>query len=174
MPDYAVGRAILTAIRLFLAVAFFGGIVAVFRFQLGQRRKALSVFRGMRLTGEGQVFFVRHASEQNLADRSQAITGDGFGVLTVTPRAVVYRTESAAGRPGTVEFLPGQTHAEWVGRRLMNGAWSWFALTAGGETHYFTSAERASVIGSRRLTRKIHDAALAQLGRSSESTQEPG
>jgi hypothetical protein len=62
-----------------------------------------------------------------------------------------------------VEFLPGQARAEWVGRRMMNGAWSWLAITAGGQTHYFSSAERVSVFGSRRLTRKIHDAVLARL-----------
>lgn len=113
--------------------------------------------------GDGEAFFVRHASEQNLADRSRAFAGDSFGVLTVMPHGVAYRAESAEGTPVSVEFLPGQARTEWVGRRVMNGAWSWFAITAGGQTHYFSSAERASVFGSRRLTRKIHDAALARL-----------
>jgi hypothetical protein len=156
--------AVLAAMRVFLAVALLTGIVGAFRAQRGQRRKALAAFRRMRLTGEGEVFFVRHASERDLADRSRAFSGDGSGVLTVTPRAVAYRADAAEGHPWSVEFLPGMAHAEWVGRRMMNGAWSWFRITAGGQTHYFSSAERISVIGSRRLTQKIHDAVLAWLG----------
>jgi hypothetical protein len=155
--------AVLAAMRVFLAVALLAGIVGAFRVQRSQRRKALAVFRRMRLTGEGEVFFVRHASERDLADRSRAFAGDGFGVVTVTPRAVAYRADSAEEHPWSVEFLPGQARAEWVGRRMMNGAWSWFTITAGGQTHYFSSAERSSVFGSRRLTRKIHDAVLARL-----------
>src|SRR5215218_10667615 len=124
--------AVLAAMRVVLAVALLAGIVVAFRVQRGQRREALAAFRRVRLTGEGDAFFVRHASEQNLADRSRAFAGDGFGVLTVTPHAVAYRAEPAEGRPWSVEFLPGQARAEWVGRRMMNGAWSWFAITAGG------------------------------------------
>jgi hypothetical protein len=164
MPRQTAAWAVLAAMRVFLAVALLAGIVAAFRIQRGQRRKALAAFRRMRLTGEGEVFFVRHASERNLADRSKAFAGDSFGVLTVTPRAVAYRADSAAEGTWSVEFLPGQARAEWVGRRMMNGAWSWFAITAGGETHFFSSAERGSVFGSQRLTRKIYDAAVARLG----------
>jgi hypothetical protein len=164
MPRHTWLWAISTAMRVVLAVALLAGIVGAFRFQLSERRKALAAFRKMRLTGQGEVFFVRHASEQDLADHSKAFAGDGFGMLTVTPRAVAYRADPAAGSPWSVEFLPGQARAEWVGRRMMNGAWSWFAITAAGQTHYFSSAERTSVIGSQRLTRKIHDAALARLG----------
>ena len=163
MPDFAVERAILLAIRLFLAVALFAGILGAFRLQLQQRRRALAAFRKPRPADEGEAFVVRHASEQNLADRSRAFAGDAFGVLTVTPRAVVFRAEPAAEPDRSVEFLPGQAHAAWVGRRLMNGAFSWFTITAGGETHYFTSAERMGVLGSRKGTRKIHDAVIAQL-----------
>jgi hypothetical protein len=162
MPGDAVGRAVLAALRIFLAVALFAGILGALQVQRGQRRKALAVFRKVRVAGEGEVFFVRHASEQNLADRSRAFAGDAFGVLTVTPRAVVFRAEPA-GAYGGVEFLPGQAHPAWVGRRMMNGAFSWLALTAGGETHYFTSAEGMSVLGSKKRTRKIHDAVLARL-----------
>lgn len=163
MPREPAASAVLAAMRVFLAVTLFAGIIAAYRFQRGQRRKALAAFRRVRLTGEGEAFFVRHASARDLADRSRAFAGDGFGVLTMTPRAVAYRADSAEKHPWSVEFLPGQAHAEWVGR-MMNGAWSWFTIIAGGQTHYFSSAERASVIGSRRLTRKIHDTVLARLG----------
>src|SRR3954465_15097150 len=159
MLGEATGRAVLAAIRIFLAIALVAGIVGAFRYQLGSRRKALAGFRKMRLAGDGEIFFVRHAGEADLADRSKAFAGDGFGVLTVTPRAVVYRADPEAGEPWSVEFLPGHARTEWVGRRMMTGAWSWFTITANGQTHYFSSAERISVIGSRRLTRKIHDAA---------------
>ena len=164
MPGDAVGPAILATSRIFLAIVLFAGIAGAFRYQLGSRRKALAVFRKMALAGEGEIFFVRHASEGNLADRSKAFAGDGFGALAVTPRAVAYRADSGAGEPWTVEFLPGHARTEWVGRRMMNGALSWFSITIGGQTHYFSSAERISVIGSQRLTRKIHDAALTRLG----------
>lgn len=163
MPGDAVVRAFLTAVRIVLAAALFAGILIAFFNQRGERRKALASFRKMRLTGEGVVFFVRHAGEANLADRSRAFAGDAFGVLTVTPRAVVFRAEPAAGAARSVEFLPGQASTAWVGRKWMNGAFSWFAVTAGGQTHYFTSAERATVWGSRRGTRKIHDAVRARL-----------
>jgi hypothetical protein len=145
-------------------MALLAGIVGAFRYQLGSRRKALALSRKMRLAGDGEIFFVRHASEANLADRSKAFAGDSFGVLTVTQRAVAFRAGAEASEPWSVEFLPGRARAEWVGRRMMNGAWSWFSITTNGQTHFFSSAERISVFGSRRLTRKIHDAALARLG----------
>jgi hypothetical protein len=163
MAGDAVGHAILMTTRIVLGVALFAGILGAFHVQRGQRRRALAGFRKVRLTGEGEVFFVRHASEQNLADRSRPFAGDAFGALTVTPRAVVFRGEPATAY-ANLEFLPGQAQAAWVGRRMMNGAFSWFSITARGETHYFTSAERMGTIGSRKRTRKIHDAVLAQLG----------
>jgi hypothetical protein len=163
MPGDAAGRAILIAVRIVLAAVLLAGILAAFFSQFGQRRKALAVFRKTRPAGGGDAFFVKHASEANLADRSKAFAGDAFGVLTVTPRAVVFRAEAAAEAARNVEFLPGHARAEWVGRKWMNGAFSWFAVTADGETHYFTSAERATVWGSQRRTRKIHDAVRAHL-----------
>jgi hypothetical protein len=159
----AVGHTILTTSRIVLAVALFAGILGAFHAQRGQWRRALAGFRQVRPTGEGEVFFVRHASEQNLADRSRAFAGDAFGALTVTPRAVVFHGDPEGSYP-SVEFLLGQSEAAWVGRRMTNGAFSWFSITARGETHYFTSAERMGTIGSRKRTRKIHDAVLARLG----------
>jgi len=163
MANDAAARAILMVIRLFLGVALFAGIIGAFRVQLGERRRALAVFRKVRLASEGEVFFVRHASERNLADRTRAFAGDAFGMLAVTPRAVVFRAGPGAGACGSMEFVPGQAHTAWVGRRLINGAFSWLSITAGGDMHYFTSAEGIGVLGSRKRTRKIHDAVLAHL-----------
>ena len=68
MPRQTAAWGILAAMRVFLAVALFAGIIAAFRIQRGQRRKALARFRRVRLTGDGEAFFVRHATERNLAD----------------------------------------------------------------------------------------------------------
>jgi hypothetical protein len=163
MAGNTVGWAISAAIRLFLAMALLAGIVGTFHAQLGSRRKALAVSRATGLPREGEAFFVRYAGQRNFADRRKAFAGDAFGVLTVTPRAVVFRAGPPEA-PWSMEFLPGHARAGWVGRRWINGAFSWFAITAGGETHYFTSAERPTVWGSRRRTGKIHEAVLARLG----------
>lgn len=124
MPDDAFRGGILAAIRIFLAVMLFAGIFGAFRLQMRERRKALAAFRKMQITGDGEAFFVRHASERNLADRSRPFAADSFGVLTVTPRAVTYRAESAEEAPWSVEFLPGHARARVGGpaddeRRLL-------------------------------------------------------
>ncbi|HEX8905765.1 MAG TPA: hypothetical protein VF771_13025 [Longimicrobiaceae bacterium] len=157
-------RVVSAALKIILAVFLFAGIAAAFAAQLGERRQALREFRKLRLVGEGEVFFVRHASEANLADRSKPFAGDGFGALTVTPRAVVYRAGAGADAQRSVEFVPGRAAAEWVGRRWKSGAFSWFAIAGGGERHYFTSAARVNVLGARRRTRRMYDAVAARLG----------
>jgi hypothetical protein len=145
-------------LKMVAGALLFGVILRTLSAQERQRKKALALFKQTRQPpGPGGVFLVRYVARDNFEARSKVIAGDGFGLLSVAPSAVVFRGELSGGTALELTFLHQEAAASWVGRRWTNGFFSWFVIIRGGERHYFTSASGFGVLRSKSRTRRVYD-----------------
>jgi hypothetical protein len=103
---------------------------------------------------------VRFASEPRFNSWFKIFPWEGAGILLLAPGSVTFLGETNAGRPVNLQFAPGNSTLNWIGKSpFPNGAVSWFDFTTASGRHYFSSETGAFVFGSHRSTKEAFDQA---------------
>ena len=90
---------------------------------------------------------------------------EGAGIFVVAPGSVLYLGEMLNGTPVTLQFAPGNSRLNWLGKcPWPNGAVSWLRFDTADQKHYFSSETGIMIFGSHGSTKAIYDEANKNFG----------
>src|SRR6266496_3427268 len=117
------------------------------------------------IIGNKPWFPARYASESRFNSWFKILPWEGAGIFLVAPGSVLYLGESLSGTPVTLQFAPGNSRINWMGKcPWPNGAVSWFRFDTADQKHYFSSETGVMIFGSHSSTKTIYDEASNNFG----------
>src|SRR5262245_31613859 len=127
--------------------------------QNGKRKRIRARILASRadIIGNKRWFPVRYASQERFDLWFKILPWEGAGVFVVVPGSVLYLGEMIGGAPITLQFAPGNSRINWLGKcPWPNGAVSWFRFDTADQKHYFSSETGIMIFGSHGSTKEIY------------------
>jgi hypothetical protein len=136
-------------------------------YQNSKRKKIVQRILASRadLIGNKRWFPARYASQPKFDSLLKFFPWDGAGVIIVVPGGVVFLGETLSGTPITLQFAPGNSRVNWLGKcPWPNGLVSWLRFDTADQKHYFSSETGIFIFGSHQTTKTIYDEANRHFG----------
>src|SRR5437016_7339429 len=115
--------------------------------------------------GKKRWFPARYAGQQRFDSFFKILPWEGAGIFVVAPGSVLYLGEMLNGTPVTLQFAPGNSRLNWLGKcPWPNGAVSWLRFDTADQKHYFSSETGIMIFGSHGSTKAIYDEANKNFG----------
>jgi len=167
-------QAIVAIILLFVLLgALFVPLTAFFGYVFFQTSKRKRIRERMLATHQNLVgnrpwFPARYASQSRYDSWFKIFPWEGAGILVCAAGSVVFLGETNSGASVNVQFAPGNSTLEWIGKSpFPNGAVSWFVFRTPNGKDYFSSETGAFVFGSNRSTKELFDEASRSFNNAS-------
>ena len=170
MDDDAIQAivAIIVIVTLILFAVTFVSAMWIYVFYQNSKRKKIvqRILTGRAdVIGDKRWFPARYASQQKFDSLLKFFPWDGAGIVIVVPGSVLFLGETFAGAPLTLQFAPGNSRINWLGKcPWPNGMISWFRFDTSDQKHYFSSETGVMIFGSHQTTKAIYDEANRNFG----------
>src|SRR5207244_5382085 len=145
-------------ILLFVFAIILTPIIALWVYiilQNGKRKRIRERILAARsdVIGNKRWFPARYAGQQRFDSFFKILPWEGAGIFVVAPGSVLYLGEMLNGTPVTLQFAPGNSRLNWLGKcPWPNGAVSWLRFDTADQKHYFRSDTCIMILGSHAST----------------------
>ena len=157
-------------ILLFVFAIILTPIIALWVYiilQTGKRKRIRERILAARsdVIGNKRWYPARYAGQERFDSFFKILPWESAGIFVVAPGSVLYLGEMLNGTPVTLQFAPGNSRLNWLGKcPWPNGAVSWLRFDTADQKHYFSSETGIMIFGSHASTKAIYDEANKNFG----------